>query len=1142
MRIPRKLANLNDAIEVLDQHFLAAKRELPKGNLEAHTALAWTLLSPLEAQFIAEELEQCVMDRRHFLQNYFCIQPETGIITTLASMWDHQHMVDEAIEREIQATGQARVIVLKPRQAGITEYSTGVMCWRTFFMPNAYTISVAQAPDVAAHIQRKINITWRLLPWWMRPERQYHSKGEFMEFSRRDAAESMTNPGLGSVFVTTHAQRSTGIAIGRTTRSLHMCLSATNQVIDAKGYHKSIADVQLGDWVRTPKGSARVTAFSAKPASSVYPEAENGYKITPWCGGAFPVEGTGNHKIVCAAYKQGNPKKGIGHANTILLSKSMKELREVTKTDKVVYPVRKITANFIESDDFKFMQAPVQTGHKREQKGGFISKWTPPAPSQEFGFAIGLYIAEGCVARGRHDVILALDQDESELANRFTAAVGYPGTLHQSKTSRTARHHYYCAAMADWFREYIGAKDEKHIPAWAWHCGKDFLAGILEGLVLGDGSISTNVNNIVQFTSTRAHLAVEVRDIGAALGVGWSAMTKAAAGVRYGRNCQARYDVIFANTASDALRLRYGWAIHPRSERVRTKRDTTSKSHWFYNEDRTEVHVSIRLIERVRLDQVYDIEVDSPEHEFLLPCFQTSNSEVSRWPSGESFSGDIEPSLNAPDTIAICESTALGDNGFYANMWAEASESSDPEWIPVFLPAYRAKKFSLPLKPAQQPFVLTDLELALRERVQVEEKFNVTDEFFNWRRRRLASAIRRTGYPYAHFESFPVSAAEAFQSSGLGAFPRHKLDEQEQGNVRTPGWIGEILYQGMHGAPKLIGKAVAPGTPLEKRETTNRLYVWEPPRAQAAYYIAADGGAGVQGGDFEVIEVFRAGFGSAPDVQVAEWVGWAAPVEFAKIVYALLMYFGKPEVAIEYAKEGMITANYMANDLEYPNIYRPRSEDRIGKQMANYLHWQTTGKTKPLIVGRMIETLLEDGIVIRSKYLLAEMRKFSKDGGGYSGLGSKDDACMATCICLYCLRQTMPELRAPNHASDANQQSPTRSARPSGSPGALTYGLYDQFFRLRAQTPDLAKANDFLQQHPDWRIKPIPVTKANTAYSVIHHGTGVENELYRQHGMDSGDILPGVVTAWRGTRSADQGQETREWDAMAAGELWGVGE
>jgi hypothetical protein len=731
MRFRRSNKLLNEAIEALDQRLEQAKGD---------KSLAFKLLTAEEMAFVVGELAHCVQSRTYYMTSYHIIATERGEVTSMCPLLDLQWVMEEAIEKERREKGWSKNIVLKGRQTGGTEYANGVMCWCTFFTPYAYTMTVAQAPDTVAHVQRKVDIAWKNLPWWMQPEKKYNTKGEYLEFGRKDQMTS-DEAGLESVFVTTHAQRVSGVAIGRSVRFLHM-------------------------------------------------------------------------------------------------------------------------------------------------------------------------------------------------------------------------------------------------------------------------------------------------------------------------------------------------------------------------------------------------------------------SELSRWGSGDIYTGDIRPSMNAPDTLAIAESTALGDGGFFYNLWNQAN-SGKSEWTPVFLPTYRARKYSLPILKKDLPFKPTQVELAIRARVLEEEKFRISDEFFNWRRVGIAESIELTGHPYSHLESFPISAREAFQSSGHGAFPRHKLDYQSDVFVQRPKWVGEISFKGMHATPVLYLNDITPGITLEKRETTNRFWIWERFQANHAYYVSCDVGGSNVGNDFNVIQVIRAGSATSPEVQVAEWVGWETPTEIAKILYAIGMLYGKSEIAVEYAKEGLLAANYLMNDLEYPNLYRPRALDRVGKQLANYMHWQTTNKSKTYIVTTTNEALLENSVIIRSEYLLNEMYKFSRDGQGYSGLGSKDDAVMSWCIGLYCLRQTMPELRSPAMAADAANRSPTSSARASA--GAIVYGLYDQWFRLRTQTQDLAKAMEIMNANPGWKIKNIPVTKANTAHSIIHHETGPANDLYRS-GVDSRDITPAMTHLLRGARAGNESDAEQLNELMNSGDMggemgsgWGAG-
>src|SRR5271168_855091 len=133
MRLRRKLKGLNDAIAALDETLRKSKGD---------RMLAFSRLTPTELSFIREEISSCVTSRVYYLENYHSIVTETGEISGFYPLWQLQWLIEEAIQKERDLTGQCRVIVLKPRQSGGTEYATGVMCWCTFFTPQAYTLCV----------------------------------------------------------------------------------------------------------------------------------------------------------------------------------------------------------------------------------------------------------------------------------------------------------------------------------------------------------------------------------------------------------------------------------------------------------------------------------------------------------------------------------------------------------------------------------------------------------------------------------------------------------------------------------------------------------------------------------------------------------------------------------------------------------------------------------------------------------------------------------------------------------------------------------------------------------------------------------------------------------------------------------------
>lgn len=210
-RVLRKDKDLNDAIEYLDQYYVRA-------NNDVYDALQ--LLSADETAFINMETEKC-LDLRYYLENYHCISDENGNFRALWPWWDHQEILYEAMEEEWAENGYCKIIVLKPRQTGISVWTAASMFHRTIFTPHTFTMMVAQNPIVSTALQKMCLNAYHALPWWLRPEYMYKTKGDAIDFQRKDEKERLVNPGLGSVIQVTHAAKASGVAIGRTIRNLH---------------------------------------------------------------------------------------------------------------------------------------------------------------------------------------------------------------------------------------------------------------------------------------------------------------------------------------------------------------------------------------------------------------------------------------------------------------------------------------------------------------------------------------------------------------------------------------------------------------------------------------------------------------------------------------------------------------------------------------------------------------------------------------------------------------------------------------------------------------------------------------------------------------------------------------------------------
>jgi hypothetical protein len=219
MRVSRKDNSLNDMIELLDDKFLVAQ-SASKTELEA-IPRAWESLLPDELTFIDREIDRCITDRRYYLENYHIIRNERGGLQTIYPALDQQEILYEALDDEWSKKGCARLIILKPRQATGTTWSAGVVYHNTIFVPNAYSLCMAQDDRVSLEIFTRLMDAYHQLPFWLRPDMASKQQGLHVIYQRTDESRRAVDPGLGSTLLVSNAQKSTGVAIGRTIRNIH---------------------------------------------------------------------------------------------------------------------------------------------------------------------------------------------------------------------------------------------------------------------------------------------------------------------------------------------------------------------------------------------------------------------------------------------------------------------------------------------------------------------------------------------------------------------------------------------------------------------------------------------------------------------------------------------------------------------------------------------------------------------------------------------------------------------------------------------------------------------------------------------------------------------------------------------------------
>lgn len=520
-------------------------------------------------------------------------------------------------------------------------------------------------------------------------------------------------------------------------------------------------------------------------------------------------------------------------------------------------------------------------------------------------------------------------------------------------------------------------------------------------------------------------------------------------------------------------------------------------------------------------------------------------SELSAWDAPEILTEQLWPTMNAKDELAIMESTARGRSGtgkFWYDFWNQCVKKwgdGQWEWKPIFIEWFRcsvstidktsAGKYSRTLDG--QTFEPTPEETAFRQKVQREtsDHFYISDEMLKWRRYKIQETVAATGDSYGFQQEYASNPIEAFISSGTCAFPREMLHKMLNGMCRQPRWVGEISYRHNEAQRYHVSlidqeeeRAKDPSYETPSTDYPGaRLRVWERPEPGESYYIGADVAQGIEGRDYSCAQVIKIGHGGAPDEQVAEWHGWINPTPYAHVLAALGYWYNTCEISSEINDCGQKTYMELYRILEYPQLFRWKHYDRVKNFYSDLMAWQTTNKTRPLLITKLRELLLERGVIIYSYELLDEMITFASedDGGRFEGVDNNDDMVFAMMIAVWCA-----------HDSDFGQEAATKPKVP----GTAKYYVIDErgrpVARLHPGGEPLPReeAMYWAGQNRLWSVRRQfgKTDFASTEFSPVHDRPGPRSDMHYEMSIPAEHI------------SADNIIEQEKVDPMSDWRCW----
>ena len=360
-------------------------------------------------------------------------------------------------------------------------------------------------------------------------------------------------------------------------------------------------------------------------------------------------------------------------------------------------------------------------------------------------------------------------------------------------------------------------------------------------------------------------------------------------------------------------------------------------------------------------------------------------SEVASWP----FASDVIPALvptipKNNQSLIVYESTAKGVGNFFHEEWLRAVEGTS-NFKPFFLAWFDLQSYSREFNTKKDRGSFE--EHLNEEENELRRIYGLTLEQLYWRRITIADL---KGDVELFRQEYPATADEAFLVSGVPIFDRHKLRLMSI-KCTNPEFRGDITNRG------LVANEDGP------------LKLWKGPESGGIYVIGADVADGGMGGDYSCIEVWKKLPNPYVAEQVAEWHGHLDPYNFAHIIAKVATLYNEALVGVEINAHGLATQQELQR--HYWNLYQQEHFDRYKNQLMNKIGWETTMRSKKLLIAFGTHCISDMTIIVHSSEFVREAMTFVRDEQGSAAASGSgyDDRIMAGLIGLFILHQVINE-------------------------------------------------------------------------------------------------------------------------------------
>lgn len=374
-------------------------------------------------------------------------------------------------------------------------------------------------------------------------------------------------------------------------------------------------------------------------------------------------------------------------------------------------------------------------------------------------------------------------------------------------------------------------------------------------------------------------------------------------------------------------------------------------------------------------------------------------TECAFWPDFKNTLKSLMPSVpEKKETIVMFETTSNGKNDFY-KWWMKQKQLGDEArkkgeeslWVLIFIGWNMHEEYVREFRDEKDKKKFME-SLSSEER-EMQKQFKLSPEQLNWRRHTLNNSF--SGDVESFSIEFPLTEKEAFQSTSQNVFP-DKMLEPQRSYIQEPQLRGDMI---------IIDKR-----PVFTPDSRGFLKIFKPVQAEFQYVIGADSCESALTHDEACAHVMCRNTWE----QAAHIHGHIDPRDFAKMLFAVGMYYNMATIAAERNSPGLVTNSKLA-ELMYPRILRtPRMVITDGGKWeeTEEFGFHTNVKTKPIIRDGLRDGLRDLLPIIHEAQTIDQLSTYvvlgvNKDGYADTGAeeGYYDDCVAALMIALHSCRQ-----------------------------------------------------------------------------------------------------------------------------------------